>query len=291
MASGHKKRIAALVRLEVLDPAGLTNVVEQDRGIVARQNNLVNLAVYSTGAYSPTFLNGSTTKLSDAVSNADGVYSLITNAATPYQGETFSALASNISRALYNQGMGTASWPDNGIGVEDGAKHYMFSRTGTAIDLSSSAVTGPFIIYSADGPQAQYSGYLRNASTRRIFLSNQVTGAGNPTHVSIFIGGQLPTGDSITIANRAGTTLNARVSTRQGGSNAFASLITQGATASASDFPSGSYYAKGFIIPTSSFNTGIYIAYDTTSTSTALTKGFFIAISSGSYLTSGVPVP
>ena len=43
MASGHRKRKAAILRTYVLNPAGVTNASEADRGITANQNNLLNL--------------------------------------------------------------------------------------------------------------------------------------------------------------------------------------------------------------------------------------------------------
>lgn len=171
MASGHRKRKAAAVRLYTLNPIGETNVNTSDRGNTTNQNNLVNLAFFASGGYSPTFTQGSDTRLSDAVSNADGVWSGtgVNGAAGVSGGETTFGIATNT-------------------------KHYSMPVVGTA-NAAYTGITSPVILYSKDGPQASYSPYYISDGvngTASISFNNTITGAaGNFPKLKIILAGQV----------------------------------------------------------------------------------------------------
>ena len=171
MASGHKKRKAAAVRLYTLNPIGETNVLESERGNTTNQNNLVNLAFFASGGYSPTFTQGSDTRLSDAISNADGVWSGtgVNGAAGVSGGETTFGIASNT-------------------------KHYSMPVVGTA-NAAYTGITSPIIIYSKDGPQASFSPYYTTdgvVGTSSISFNTTITGAaGTFPKLKIILAGQV----------------------------------------------------------------------------------------------------
>jgi len=183
MASGHKKRKADAVRAYVLNPAGLTNVAEADRGVKIDQDNLVNLAFYASGGYSPTFTQGGDTRLSDAISNADGVWSVtgVNGASGVSGGETTFGIATNT-------------------------KHYSMPVPGTA-NAAYNGITSPAIVYSKDGPQASYAPYYISDGingTASISFNNTITGAaGNFPKLKIILAGQVNSSsvvsDSVTI--------------------------------------------------------------------------------------------
>lgn len=185
MASGHRKRKAALLRSEVLTPAGLTNVSEADRGNTTNQVNLINIGLYSSGGFSPTFTNGSTTLLSDSVSNADGAWT-----AAGLTGET-----TNVGAFVENAQL-TAS------GFVSGGKHFYFPQVGTAqtVYSGSTGVTTPVIIYTNEGPQSKYVPYYLGdtAKTGSIRFGTEISGAGT-TKINLYayVGGQLSSGDVI----------------------------------------------------------------------------------------------
>lgn len=171
MASGHKKRKAAAVRLYVLNPIGERNVPEVDRGVKIDLDNLVNLAFYASGGYSPTFTQGSATRLSDAISNADGVWSGtgVNGAAGVSGGETTFGIASNT-------------------------QHYSMPVAGTA-NAAYTGITSPIIIYSKDGPQASFSPYYTTdgvVGTSSISFNTTITGAaGTFPKLKIILAGQV----------------------------------------------------------------------------------------------------
>jgi hypothetical protein len=171
MASGHRKRKAAAIRAYVLNPANLTNVPEADRGVKLDQDNLVNLAFYASGGYSPTFTQGSATRLSDAISNADGVWS-----GTGVNG------ASGVSGG------------ETTFGIASNTQHYSMPVVGTA-NAAYSSITSPVIIYSKDGPQALFSPYYITdgvVGTSSISFNTQITGAaGTFPKLKIILAGQV----------------------------------------------------------------------------------------------------
>ena len=138
MASGHRKRYAALFRQYVLNPLTLSNSAGGDLGNVGNQRTL---SLYSSGGYSPTFSNNSATQLSNAVSNEDGVFTL-----------------AGLTGEVGNTGVFVSSSLSGNIGLTQTAKHYYFPRAGTAqTDYSSSgAPNSPVIIYTTDGPRSSY---------------------------------------------------------------------------------------------------------------------------------------
>lgn len=170
MASGHRKRKAALVRAYAL-PSGVTNISENDRGNTTNQNNLINLALYASGGYTPTFTQGQATTLSDAISNADGVWS-----------------GTGVNGAAGVSGGETT------FGIPATTKHYSMPTVGVA-NVGVAGVTSPVIVYSKDGPQASFSPYyLTNGvvGTASIAFNNTITGAaGTFPKLKIILAGQV----------------------------------------------------------------------------------------------------
>jgi len=251
MASGHRKRKAALIRSEVLTPAGYTNVSEADRGNTTCQNNLVNLGAYSANGYSPDFTNGGIGLLSDAISNADGVYTLLGGT-----GETTNATT---------------------LGISSTTKHYFFPLVGaTQVDASSSVALAPVttaIVYSNDGPRASYVPYYLGgtAQTASIKFGSAITGTGAPTGVKITIFGELTSGDQIRVLT--GSTVLAV----SGVSPAFA-FGGLGTASAAQIAPT-----KVFVIPTASIPSGFILEFSSSAkTSTTPVKGF-VVVASASY--------
>jgi len=169
MASGHRKRKAAIVRLYTLDPIVETNVPASEAGNTANQNNLFNLGVYASGGYAPTFTQGQATTLSDAISNADGVWS--------------------------GAGVNGASGVSGGettFGIPSTTKHYSMPVVGT-VNAAYTGITSPVILYSKDGPQASYSPYYISDGvngTASISFNNTITGAvGNLQKLKIILAG------------------------------------------------------------------------------------------------------
>lgn len=278
MASGHRKRKADALRIEVLNPIGLTNLPESERGNTTNLNNLMNIAFYSRDGAAPTFTAGSTTTLSDKISNADGAFTK-----AGLNGETTNAGAFVVSSMS-----GAIGLLSNNVTT----KHYYFPAIGSQTDLSSSGVTGPVIIYSPEGPQAGYVPYYfgGTTTTSSIKFGVQITGSGTPSHVVIYIGGHLSANDVIEIRKASDNTIfGGRVMT---GSDTVigSSLVVNGATASASDL-SNALYRKAIFVPTSSFAAAQGMIIDLSSsakTSTTPVAGVFVVVSSGSY-NGGVP--
>jgi len=268
MASGHRKRKAASLRLEVLTPAGLTNLPESERGNTTNLNNLMNISNYSKDGVTPTFTAGSTTLLSNTISNADSAW-------------TYAGLTGETT----NVGVFVATSMSGAVGIlNSGTKHYYFPAMGTQTDYSSSnTVVGPVIIYSVDGPQSSYVPYYLGgtATTSSIKFGSQITGSGTNTQILVYVGGQLSTGDQIRLLNTAGTVLGGKFAT--GSNTSFSSLVANSATASAAELSSG-LYRKAFAILTASLTTGLVVEFSSSAkTSTTPVAGVFVAISSGSY--------
>lgn len=276
MASGHRKRKAAALRIEVLNPAGLTNVSEADRGVTTNQNNLINIATYSRDGVTPTFTAGSTTLLSNAISNADSAFTLagLPTGAFSVSGET-TTTGAFVSSSL----SGT-------IGIlSSGTKHYYFPAvSGTQTDLSSSnAPSAPVIIYSGEGPQASYVPYYLGgtAATASIKFGSQITGSGAPTHISIYVGGQLATGDQIRLLDHTGSVLGSIFAT--GSDTSFSAFTATSATASAAQL-SAALYRKAFLVATGGVPQGLIVEFSSSAkTSTTPVAGVFVAIASGTY--------
>ena len=249
MASGHRKRKAALIRSEVLTPAGYTNVSEADRGNTTRQNNLVDLGAYSANGYSPDFTNGGIGLLSDAISNVDGVYTLLGGT-----GETTNAA---------------------NLGITSATKHYFMPLVGgTQVDASSSgAPVTTAIVYSNDGPRASYVPYYLGgtAQTASIKFGSAITGTGSPTGVKITIFGELTSGDQIRVLTGSTVLKVSGVSPPF----AFGGL----GTASAAQIAP----LKTFVIPTASIPSGFILEFSSSAkTSTTPVKGF-VVVASASY--------
>ena len=271
MASGHRKRKAAALRIEVLNPAGLTNASEADRGDTVQQNNLMNLSFYSRDGVTPTFRAGSTTQLSNATSNADGAFS-----------------KAGLSGEVTNAGAFTGTTMSGAIGITSVAKHYYFPAVGgTQTSLSgASGVTSPVIIYSGDGPQAGYVAYYfgGNTATASIKFGSQITGSGSPTHVVAYVGGELNFLDRIRILKASDSSVLGTVPVMTGsdfttGSNTASTIVSGSELANI-------LYRKAFFLTTSSIATaqGIILEFSSsTKTQTRPVTGVFVVISSGSY--------
>ena len=162
MASGHRKRKAALVRGYVLNPAGLTNVPESERGVVANQDNLVNLAAFASGGYSPTITATST--LGTVGSTKLGQDSL------------FSLLANQLGADLSTL-----------VDMAPDAPVYMMPKVGQAQQAFTPApVSSVFVVYSVDGPQSLYSPkYLTSGSEQTASLYFDMTSTGIDSRVKV----------------------------------------------------------------------------------------------------------
>jgi hypothetical protein len=162
MPSPRKRRVKSrLIAGKVLEPAGLTQVASGDETDATKSANLVDVALYSTygvsgdvdtdsGKYGATITNGSTTLLSDAISDADGNFSNGGSAPGYQTGETTDFANDNLT-------------------------HYSLPRlTAAQTDASSSTTIASgqtVIIYTPDGPQADYVNYY--------FLEDFASGDGN----------------------------------------------------------------------------------------------------------------
>ena len=272
MASGHRKRKAAALRIEVLDPAGLTNVAEADRGVVFDQNNLMNISFYSRDGVSPTFTAASTTALSDAVSNTDGTWT-----------------KAGLTGEVTNVGAFTGTSMSGAVGLSATAKHYYFPAVGgTQTNLSgANGVASPVIIYSGEGPQASYVPYYLGgtAATASIKFGSQITGAGSPTHVVVYIGGELEASDRIRLIKASDNSLFSATAKFMTGSN-ITTGSNSGTTVVSGSELSSNLYRKAFFLTTASIGTaaGLIVEFSSSAkTSTTPVAGVFVVISSGSY--------
>lgn len=268
----HRRLKKNQIGAEVLIPAGYTNVAAADVTSTTALANLQNIALYSRDGSTPTFAAGSTTLLSNAISNADNAFTI-----------------AGLTGETTNVGAFVSSSLSGAIGILGGTntKHYYFPFIGSQTILSAStAVTPPVIIYSNDGPQSSYVPYYLGGTTTTasIRFGAQITGANNPTHVSVYVGGELASGDQIRILKASDeTVLGSQFATGSG--TTFSTLIATSATASATQLSSG-LYRKVFLIPTASIATagGMIVEFSSSAkTSTTPVAGVFIAIGSGSY--------
>ena len=160
MASPRKFRLKRRqIGGKVLDPVDLTQVATADLTDTTNLANLQDLGLYSYRGWEPSFFDGYRGLLSDAISGGDGNWTLIgTVLGDPtIVGET-SAEAAGI--------------------IPSNAKHYWMPAIGT--DGGQSDQSYQCIVYSYDGPQADYSPYylsLGNNATSSIQFSNEITGA------------------------------------------------------------------------------------------------------------------
>jgi len=269
MASGHRKRKAAALRIDVLNPAGLTNVSEADRGNTTNQNNLMNISFYSRDGVVPTFTAASTTLLSDVVSNADSAWT-----------------KAGLTGETTNAGVFVATSMSGAVGIlSSGTKHYYFPAVGgTGTSLS---VNSPAIIYSGEGPQASYVPYyLGGASaTASILFDSKITGSGSPTHVIVYVGGELQALDRIRIMKASDGSLYGNTVPFMTGANTGTGS-NQGSTIVSGSELSANLYRKAFFLSTGSVNSaqGFIVEFSSSAkTSTTPVAGVFVAISSGSY--------
>jgi hypothetical protein len=173
MASGHRKRKARIVS-SALASVGLTNFLPADQGNTVNTGKVVSTALYGSGAVGATFTEGSTTILSDAVSNIDGNWTLM-----GYSGET----SANTAGFL-----------------KTGTIHRYMQYPGVA--QASLTDSSPVVIYSKDGPQGYFnSAYLPTSAqvngSGSLRFANQITGAAGPqTKLRVWIAGAVPTGST-----------------------------------------------------------------------------------------------
>ena len=180
MASGHRKRKAASLRIGVLNPIGLTNLPASEAGNTSNLNNLLNIATYSKNGTAPTFIQGKQGLLSDAVSNSDGVFT-----AGGLTGETTDAST---------------------LGLTANSRHYMFTvGTDTEINLSSSnqpkaTTDDSIIVYSVEGPQSNYVPYYLggSAKTGSIRFGTELT-ASALANISFTYFGKIQNGDKLQV--------------------------------------------------------------------------------------------
>lgn len=265
MPSGPKKKKAALFRLYALDPAGYTNGLITEAEQIGETANQLNIAIYSSGGYAPTFTNGYSSLLSDATSNSDSAFTK-----AGLTGETTNAGAF-VSTSL-----------SGAVGITSGGKHYYFPRVGSE-GLALTAVNSPVIIYSNDGPQSSYVPYYLGGTlaTASVFFNSQITGGGTPTHLAVYVGGELATGDQIRLLHPTGAVMDAYYAT--GSDTVFSGLLANVSTASATQL-SSHLFRKAFLIPTGNVSSGLIVEFSSSAkTSVTPVAGVFISISSGSY--------
>lgn len=252
----------------VLQPAGLTNVGNGDATNASRVANLQNIALYEKAGITPTFTAGSTTQLSDVLSNADTAWT-----------------KAGLTGETTNVGAFVSSSLSGNVGLSATAGHYYFPAMGTMTTmLGNSAPASPFIIYSNEGPQASYVPYYLGgtAQTASFKLGPKITGSGSPTHIAIYVGGELAAGDQIRLLNTASSAvLDAKIAT--GSDISFSAKISTSATASATEL-SSALYRKVFLVETGAVSTGMVVEFSSSAkTSTAPVAGVFVVVSSGSY--------
>lgn len=269
MASGHRKRKAAALRIEVLDPIGLTNLPESERGNNTNQSNLINIATYSRDGVSPTFTAASPTQLSDAISNADGAFT-----------------KAGLTGETTNAGAFTGTSMSGAIGLSATAKHYYFPAVGTAGQQLS--VNAPVVIYSPEGPQASYVPFYLGGTTATssYFFDTKITGSGTPTHVVVYVGGELSANDQIRILKASdGALFSSKILTGSDAAIPVGAAIATSTSASATQL-SSALYRKAFLIQTGAINSanGMIVEFSSSAkTSTTPVAGVFVVISSGSY--------
>jgi hypothetical protein len=193
-----------------LQPAGLTKVANADVTNATNLSYLQQDSLYSFDGVTPTFAEGSTTLLSNAISNANSNWTLM-----GYAGETAAAAAGFMPTTTV---------------------HRYLNDAGDGQTVRSDST--PVVLYSHDGPQGYFNQYyLRSANqvvgTGSIRFVNTITGAaGGQANLRVWVAGALPTGT-------VGSTLT--VFTGSEGS-AGIPLITF--TASATPFMTSASFAK-----------------------------------------------
>jgi hypothetical protein len=270
MASGHRKRRAAALRIEVLNPAGLTNLPASEAGNTTNLNNLINISYYSRDGVAPTFTAAATELLSNAISNADGAWT-----------------KAGLTGETTNAGTFVVTSISGSVGVSATSKHYYFPAVGGTQTVLSGAtsISSSVIIYSPEGPQASYVPYYLGgtAATASIKFGTAITGAGSPTHVIVYVAGELASNDVVRAVSPAGTVLQGKLSS--GSATAWTGVSTLSCTASSADL-AANLYRKVFAIPTGNIGTagGLVVEFSSSAkTSTTPVAGVFVVISSGSY--------
>ena len=163
-----KNQIGAIV----LIPAGLTNVANGDTLSTTNISYLQNDALYSVDGVSPSFTEGSTDLLTDAVSNGDGLWTLM-----GYAGET----TANTSGFF-----------------KSGTIHRYLPYAGATTTALTDSTT--VVIYSKDGPQSYFNQFYAPTTAQvngsgSLRFANQITGAaGAQTKLRVWIAGGVPTG-------------------------------------------------------------------------------------------------
>ncbi len=179
------------IGVKVLQPAGLTNADSADIGVKTREENLLKLALWSSGGYSPLFTNGARSASIDFSKQQYGAYTSWDNFV--------------LASGLNGQFSGSAF---------DNVRHYsLASMAGGTISLDYSSSNQPtktsdggIVVYTANGIQASYNAkYLGGTSrTSTALFGNQLTGS--QTHVQFSVIGQLPTNDVISIVSASSNT-------------------------------------------------------------------------------------
>jgi hypothetical protein len=174
MASGHKKRKAGAVGIS-LQSAGLTNYLPVDRSNTLNTGKVTSNSLFSSGTTGASFIEGSTTILSNNVSNTDGNWTLM-----GYAGESAANAAgflktNTVHRYLVYPGVPSVTYTD----------------------------TTPVVIYSKDGPQGFFNpAYLPTGAqadgTGSIqWLATNITqSAGSQSYLRVWIAGSVPTGST-----------------------------------------------------------------------------------------------
>lgn len=243
MPSPRKRRVErAQIGAYVLQPAGLTNVASGDATNPVSIGYLQADALYSAEGITPTFTEGSQTLLSDAVSNADGLWTAISAA---YLGE---ATANSLGFV-----------PSNVI-----HRYFPYPGAGNTTQTDQSAV----VIYSKDGPQGKYNpAYLPTAAqtvgtgSLTFIATNISKSAGTLPRLIVWVAGTVPTGAvGSTITVLTGASFNTTALTFTASSTVFA--------ASAS-------------MPTASIGTGVRVVFSSSANTYNLNtynNGFMVYI-------------
>lgn len=262
MPSPRKRRVErAQIGAKVLVPLGRTQVASGDIYNNSSLENLQNIALYGSGGISPVFSDGYSVVLSDAISNADGMWSYVSGDSGYATGET-------------------------GFGVVANTSHYYFpnySSNSLRTDLSSSnpPYTG-ILIYGPDGPRSKYvplyqGGAAVTASIK--FGTGSVNGGDPPYDVLYFYFlGSGSTGDRYEIRQAS----NGALFSVSGASPVFG-ITANGSTASIAEINQNNG-KKIFQILTSSIKSagGFFVVYSSSaSTSTTPVPGTAVYIAGG----------
>ena len=239
MASPRKFRLKRRqIGGKVLDPVGLTQVATADLTDTANLANLQDLGLYSYRGWEPSFFDGYRGLLSDAISGGDGNWTLIGTVLgdSTIVGETSAEAAGKIASDI---------------------DHFWMPAIGT--DGGQSDQSYQCIVYSYDGPQADYSPYylsLGNNATASIQFSNKITGAADGNEdLFVMIAG------SVNSSSAGGDKVE--VYYKQGVGN-WQLLI---------DLTSSNAYAHFATVQTASVTTGFKIEYSSSAEQASSTTG------------------